>query len=87
MEAGKPKKPIEEKKYLQVINILKESVWTTTITKCILNFEVNLTIGKLPTSALAIKKRLTKAITKDKAIQFWVNTLESSSVDTQNSHL
>lgn len=49
---------------------MEESFRTTTITKHILDQEVNLTIGKLLVLALAIEKQFIKAITKDKAIQF-----------------
>lgn len=68
IETGKLKKTIERKKHLQIINVLKKSVKTTTIIKRILNLEVNLTIGKLLFSALTIENQLTKAITEDKAI-------------------
>ena len=40
----------------------------TTITKRILDLGVNLTVGELLVSALAIEKQLTKAITKDESI-------------------
>ena len=80
-EAGKPRKTVERNKHPQVVNVLKKSVRAMTITKCILDLRVNLTIVKLLASALAIEKQFTKAITKDKAMQFRVNTLESSSVD------
>lgn len=48
---------------------------------------MNLTVGELLASALAIAKQLTKAITENNAVQFWVNTLESSIVDAQKSQL
>ncbi len=64
---------------------MKESVNATTITKRILDLGVNLTVGKLLASAVAIEKQLTKAITEDKAVQFRVNTLESSTIDTQKA--
>lgn len=35
-----------------------------------------MTVSKLLTSAPAVEKQLTKTITKDKAAQYWVNTLE-----------
>ena len=66
-KAGELRKTVERKKYLQVVNVLKESIGATTITKRILNLGVNLTV-------------------EDKAVQFWVNLLESSSVDIQNSY-
>ena len=59
---------VEKKKHPQILNVLKESMRTTIITKHILNLGANLTIGKLLVSASAIKKQLTKAITKDEAI-------------------
>lgn len=83
----KPKKIIERKKYIQIVNILKKFVGTTTITKRILHLRVNLTISELLALALVIEKQLTKAITKNEAVQFRVNILEYSTVDTQNSHL
>lgn len=55
-EASMPKKSVERKKHLRVINVLKESVGTITITKLIQNLEVNLTIGELLVLAPAIKK-------------------------------
>lgn len=64
-----------------------EFVGVTTSTKRILDLKMNLTVGELLALALAIEKQLTKAITKDKAIQFWVNTLEFSFIDIQNSNL
>ncbi len=85
-EASKPKKMVERKKHPWVVNVLKESVGATTITKRILDLGVNLTVGELLASAPAVEKQLTKAITEDEALQFRVNTLESSSVDARNSH-
>ena len=52
----------------------------TTITKRILDLEINLTVDKLLAFALAVKKQLTKAISKNEAIQFQVNTLSSAAV-------
>lgn len=66
--------------------MLKESIGTTTITKRILDLEVNLIVDELLALALAVKKQLIIAITKDKAVEFRVDTLESSSVYTQNSN-
>lgn len=57
-----------KKTHSQVINVLKESVGATTITKRILDLRVNLTVGKLLASALAVEKQLTKAIIEDKAV-------------------
>ena len=85
-EAGEPRKTVERKKHPRVVNVLKESVGATTITKRILDLGVNLTVGELLASAPAVEKQLTKAITEDEAVQFRVNTLESSSVDARNSH-
>ena len=65
---------------------MKESVGATTITKRILDLGVNLTVGELLALAPAVERQLTKAITEDEAVQFWVNTLESSPVNAQNSH-
>ena len=62
------KKSIERKKHLRVVNVLKESVKTTTITKRILNLGVNFIVSELLASVLAVEKQLTKAISKDKAI-------------------
>lgn len=81
-EAGELRKTVEKKRYLRVVNVLKESMGTTTISKRILDLGINLTISKLLASAPAIEKQPTKAITEDKAVQFWVNTLESSIADT-----
>lgn len=69
-ETGKLKKTIKRKKHPRVVNILKESVGVTTITKRILDLEINLIVGKLLASAPAIKKQLIKAITEDEAGQF-----------------
>lgn len=85
LEASEIERTVERKKHLQVVYILKKSIGTTTITKYILDLGVNLTVGELLVLTLAIEKQLTKAITEDKTVQFRVNTLESSSVDPQNS--
>lgn len=69
------KKSIERKRYPRVINVLKESVKVTTITKRILDLGVSFIIGKLLASATAVEKQPTKAISKDKDVQFYVNTL------------
>lgn len=68
MEISKLKKTIERNKHLQIVNVLKESIETITITKHILDLGVNLTIGKSLASAPAIEKQLIKAIIKDKAV-------------------
>lgn len=54
---------------------MKESIGATTITKKILNLEVNFTVGELLPSAPASLKQLTRAISGDEVIQFRVNTL------------
>ena len=64
-EVTKPKKQVERKKHPRVINVLKEVVGATTITKLILDLEVNLTVGELLVSAPVIEKQLTKAISED----------------------
>ncbi len=61
--------------------MLKESVGATIITKHIPDLGVNLTVGELLASAPTVEKQLTKAITEDEAVQFRVNTLESSIID------
>lgn len=53
---------LERKKYPQVVNVFKK-ISVTTITKCILELKVNLTIDELLASAPAMKKQLIKAIT------------------------
>ncbi len=85
-EATEPKKQVERKKRPRVVNVLKESVSATTITKRILDLRVNLTVGELLASAPAVKKQLTKAISEDEAVQFQVNTLESNAVEAKKSH-
>lgn len=50
------------------MNVLNKFVKATTIIKHILDLEVNLIVGKLLTSALAVEKQLTKAITKDEVL-------------------
>lgn len=62
--------------------MLNKFVDTITITKRILDLEINLTFGKLLLSVSATKKQLIKTITKDKAIQFWAQALESDIVYT-----
>lgn len=75
-EVSEPRKTVERKKNPQVINILKESLSATTINMRILELVVNLTIGKLLASALAIEKQLINAINEDEVMQFRVNTLK-----------
>lgn len=67
-EAGEPRKMVERKKHPQVINMLEKSIRAITITKHILNLEINLTIGELLALAPAVEKQLTKAITEDEAM-------------------
>lgn len=55
------KKRIEHKKYPKVVRVSKKSV-------DILHLRVNLIVRKLFALAFALKKQLTKAIAKDKAI-------------------
>ena len=69
------KQSIEKKRHLRVVNVLKESIGATTITKQILDLGVSLTVGKLLASVPVVKKQLTKAISKNKVIQFRVNIL------------
>lgn len=74
------RKSFEKMRYTQVVDILIEFVGATTITKCILELKMSFTVGKLLASILAIDKQLTKAIYKDVAVQFHVNTLGSAKV-------
>ena len=85
-EAIATKKTVERKRHPRVVNVLKESVGATTITKRILDLGVNLTVGELLASAPAVEKQLTKAISEDEAVQFRVNTLESGeAVETKKT--
>lgn len=70
------KKGFERKRHPRVVNVLKESVGVTTITKRILDLEVSLTVEKLLASAPTVEKQLTKAISKDEAMQFRVNSVD-----------
>lgn len=85
LKVDEPKKAVEKKKYLWIVNILKKSIGATTIIKCILDLGVNMAIGELLALAPGIKKQLTKAITKDEIIQFQVNILKSNIVDVQKT--
>ena len=67
-EATESKKQVEGKKHPQVVNVLKEVVGATTITKRILDLRVNLTVSELFALAPAVKKQLTKAISKDEIV-------------------
>ena len=69
------KKSFECKRLPRVVNILKELVGATTITKCILDLGVSLTVGELLASAPAIEKQLIKTISEDKAVQFRVSSV------------
>lgn len=62
------KKIVEKKKYPQMVNILKKILDAIIITKHILDLKINLTVGKLLTSTLAVEKQLTKIIFEDEAI-------------------
>ncbi len=68
------------------MNILRESVVATTITKHILDLGVSLTVDKLLASVSAVEKQLTKAISENETVQFRVNTLESNAVEAKKSH-
>lgn len=59
-EVSKTKKIIQRKKHPQVINMLKQSVGAITITKRIIDLEINLTISMTQILAPAIKKQLIK---------------------------
>ena len=88
VEGTTAKKTVERKKHPRIVNILKESVGATTITKRILDLGVNLTVGELLASAPAVEKQLTKAISEDEAVHFRVNTLESSEgLEARKPHL
>ena len=86
LEVTDPKKQVERRKHVRVVNVLKESVGATIITKRILDLGVNLTVGELLASAPAVKKQLTKAISEDEAVKFQVNNLESNVVDARKPH-
>lgn len=47
IKANELKKIVEKKKYLQVSNILKDSIITKTITKYVLNLKIKLIIDEL----------------------------------------
>lgn len=50
------KKSVKRKKFPRVVEVLKELVEITTVTKRILNLKINLTNGKLLVFKLAIEK-------------------------------
>ena len=85
-EATEPKKQVEKKKHQRVINVLKESVGATTITRRILDLGVNMTVSELLVSAPTVEKQFTKAISEDETVKSRVNTLESNAVDAKTSH-
>lgn len=80
VEEDQVKKNIERKNHPCVVNLLKEFVGATTITKRILDLGVNFTIGELQASVLGVEKQLTKAISENEAVRFRVNTLSSTEV-------
>lgn len=50
------KKTIEYKRHLSIVRVLKKFVEVTMITKHILDFGINLTLGKLLASILVVEK-------------------------------
>ena len=68
VEGSQVKKNIQRKKHPHIVNMLKQSIEATTITKYILDLGVNFTIGKLLVSAPHVEKQLTKAISKNEAV-------------------
>lgn len=86
IEASEPKRIVEKRKHSRIINLIKKSVGAITIIKGIINLGLNLTISELLTLSPVVEKQFTNAITEDKVMQFWVNTLEFHIVNTQNSH-
>ena len=62
------KKSVEKKRHSQVVNVLKESIGATTITKRISDLRVSLIVGELLASTPAVEKQLTKAISKDETV-------------------
>ena len=54
-EVGEPRRAVERKEHPRVVNVLKESVGATTITKRILDLGVNLTVGELLASVQAVE--------------------------------
>lgn len=65
VKTSKAEKIIKRRKHSRVINVLMELISISTITKRILDLEINLTAGKLIILALVVKKQLTKAIIRD----------------------
>lgn len=61
-------KGLECKRHPWVVNVLKKSVKSTTITNCILDLRVNLTVEELWSSAPVVEKQLTKAIFEDEIV-------------------
>lgn len=70
------KKGLERKKHPRVVNVLKELVGATTMTKRILDLGVSSTVEELLVSALAVEKQRTKAISEKKALQFRVRSVD-----------
>lgn len=73
------KKSIKYKKYLKIVEVLKEFINTTMITKQILNLEINLIVRYLSALAFTIQKSLFGAIIKDKIYQFFLYSVNSKS--------
>ncbi len=78
VDTAMAKKSFKRKKHSRVINVLKESVWATRITKRILDLRVNFTAAELLASTPSVEKQLLKVIPEDEAHQFRVNTLSSA---------
>lgn len=68
VEESQIRKNIKRKKYPYIVNVLKKFIGATIITKHILDLRINFTVSKLLTSALALEKQFTKAISKNKAV-------------------
>lgn len=56
VKAMTTEKTVQKKRYPSIINILTESIRATTSKKRILNFDINLTVGKWLASILPVKK-------------------------------
>lgn len=67
------KKTVKRKKDLCIVNISKEYIEITIIINRILDLNIYLTVNKLRTLVLTIKKQLTKTISKKRNIQFCIN--------------
>lgn len=86
-EAFKSRKTVDKKKSLQIVNILKEFVSATTITKHILDLKISLNVGDLFAGAPVMEKQLTKTITENLLIEFRVHNVQSHMIDYMNPHL